>query len=130
MTASTGPHDPSSKSEPRLPIDLTIEVTDRHGVAARLTLSSYSFLQPQIEDKIMKAGWMSSSMPSSEIVFQTFEFPLAEFVKVAPTFDTTSLATLRFIFDRTPAGVVVLDDIGIRRAEKLTRGKGYTKWHR
>jgi len=40
------------------------------------------------------------------------------------------LATLRFIFDRTPAGVVVLDDIGIRRAEKLTRGKGYTKWHR
>ena len=42
------------------------------------------------------------------------EKPLTAFVKADPVFDPASLATVRFIFDRTLAGVVVLDDIGFR----------------
>jgi len=103
------------ESGPRQPIDLTIEVTDRSGHAVRLPLSSFSYLQPQIVQTIMKAPFMNIAGSSpSEPVSQSFEFPLAAFVEADPAFDPASLTTVRFIFDRTPAGVVVLDDVGFR----------------
>jgi hypothetical protein len=64
---------------------------------------------------LMKAPFMNITGSSpSEPIFQSFEFPLAAFVEADPVFDPASLATVRFIFDRTPAGVVVLDDVGFR----------------
>lgn len=99
----------------REPIDLTIEVMDRSGRAAQLPLSRFSYLQPQIVMPIMKAPIMNVAGPSpSEPVFQSFEFPLAAFVEANPAFDPANLAAVRFIFDRAPAGVVVLDDLGFR----------------
>lgn len=103
-------------SAPRQPIDLTVEVMDRSGHAVRLPLSSFSYLQPQIVMTLMKAPFMNIAGPApSEPVFQSFEFPLADFVGADPAFDPASLTTVRFVFDRTPAGVVVLDDIGFRK---------------
>jgi len=95
-------------------IDLTIEVTDRRGVTARLPLSHFAYLQPQIEDQLPKASWMSFPAQTAEVVFQSFEFPLAAFTTVNPAFDPASLASVRLVFDRTPAGVVVLDNLGLR----------------
>jgi predicted dienelactone hydrolase len=111
-------NDAASKdaSGQRQPIDLTVEVTDRSGRAVRLPLSSFSYLQPQIVMTLMKASFMDITGPSaSEPIFQSFEFPLAAFVEADPAFDPASLASVRFIFDRTPSGVVVLDDIGFRK---------------
>jgi hypothetical protein len=106
---------PISKSAPREPIDFTIEVTDRLGRSVRLPLSRFSYLQPQIVMTLMKAPSMNIAGPSpSEPVFQSFEFPLAAFKEANPVFDPASLTSIRFIFDRTPAGVVVLDDVGFR----------------
>ena len=103
------------KSEPRAPIDLTIEALDRSGRAVRLPLSHFSYLQPQIVQTIMKAPFMNIAGTSpSEPVFQSFEFPLAAFVEADPAFDPANLMAVRFIFDRTPAGVIVLDDLGFR----------------
>ena len=86
---------------------------DDTGNAARLPLSHFSFLQPQLEGQIAKAVFMSH-LPKSEVVFQHFEFPLAAFTAANPAFDPISLAQFRFVFDRTRAGVIVLDDIGFR----------------
>ncbi len=109
-TASQNP------SGARAPIDLTIEVIDRSGRAVRLPLSTFSYLQPQIVMNLMKAPFMNFAGPApSEPVFQSFEFPLAAFMKADPAFDPANLTTVRFIFDRTPAGVVVLDDLGFRK---------------
>ena len=64
---------------------------------------------------LTKASFMNITGPSpSEPIFQSFEFPLAAFVEADPVFDPANLTTVRFIFDRTPAGVVVLDDLGFR----------------
>ena len=107
--ASTG------QSGPREPIDLTVEVVDRSNHAVRLPLSSFSYLQPQIVTTIMKAPFMNVAGPApSEPIFQGFEFPLVSFVEADPAFDPANLTAVRFIFDRTPAGVVVLDDLGFR----------------
>ena len=103
-------------SGPRQPIDLTVEVVDRSGHAVRLPLSSFSYLQPQIVMTLMKDPSMNiAGLSPSEPVFQNFEFPLAAFVEEDPVFDPASLTTVRFIFDRTQAGVVVLDDLGFRK---------------
>ena len=80
-------------------------------------MSHFSFLQPQLEGQIGKAAFMSP-LPKSEVVFQYFEFPLESFTAKNPAFNPVSLAQVRFIFDRTRAGVILLDDIGFRDGGK------------
>ena len=55
-----------------------------------------------------------SPFPHSEAVLQTFAFPLADFVAINPDFDPANLTQVRFVFDRTAAGVVILDNVGFR----------------
>ncbi|MBL7112582.1 MAG: hypothetical protein ISS19_11660, partial [Bacteroidales bacterium] len=68
------------------PIDMTIQVKDTSDYTARLPLSHYSYLQPQLEAKLMKADFMTD-IAKSEIVFQTFFFPLKDFVEENPMLD-------------------------------------------
>jgi hypothetical protein len=98
------------------PVDLMVEVVDRQGAAARLPLRHFALLQPQIEGRLGKATFFSP-FPASEPVLQHFEFPLADFSAANPAFNPTTLAEVRFIFDRTAAGTVALDDIGLREGE-------------
>jgi hypothetical protein len=101
---------PQRIERPRRPIDLTIEVTDRWGTSVRLPLAAARLLQPQLESNIWKAGLMVQQR--REIVFQSFEIPLARFAALSEALDLHALESVGFVFDRTPAGVVVLDDIG------------------
>lgn len=97
----------------REPFDLTLEVRDRAGETARLSLSHFALLQPQLRGRLGKMDFMGI-IPSSEAVFQTFEFRLADFARANPRFDPARLVEVRFIFDRTPSGMVILDEIGFR----------------
>ena len=97
----------------RGPIDLTVEVVDEAGAVARLPLSHFSPLQPQLEGQLGKAAFMSPFL-SSEAVLQHFEFSLSDFAAENSAFDPTRLTEVRFAFDRTTAGVVVLDNVGFR----------------
>jgi len=56
-----------------------------------------------------------SPFPQSEAVLQSFAFPLADFVAVNPAFDPTGLTQVRFVFDCTEAGIVILDNVGFRK---------------
>jgi dienelactone hydrolase len=94
-------------------IDLTVEVVDDAGQVARLPLSHYAFLQPQLHGRLGKAGFMAP-LPTSEVVLQHFEFPLTDFLAANPALDPAALAQVRFVFDRTEQGVVVLDNVGLR----------------
>jgi hypothetical protein len=82
----------------------------------RLPLSSVACLQPQLKTQILKAAFLSGN-PTSEIVFASFEFPLAAFSKQRPGFKPERLATVRFVFDRSPSGVIILDNLGFRRSD-------------
>jgi dienelactone hydrolase len=97
----------------REPIDLTVEVVDEAGEAARLPLSRFSLLQPQLEGRLGKARFFSP-FPTSEPVLQHFAFGMEDFVAINPAFEPARLAEVRWVFDRTDAGVVVLDNVGIR----------------
>lgn len=97
----------------QVPIDLTVEVTDSAGQTSRLPLSHFAFLQPPLEGQLGKAGFMSP-FPKYDTVLQHFELPLADFVATNPAFDPASTTQVRLLFDRTKAGVVVLDNVGFR----------------
>lgn len=103
---------PRRAGVPRAAIDLTVELVDDAGTIARLPLSAVSLLQPQLEARMWK-GWFSERQTPG-IVFRTFLFPLSKFLAAAPTLDPRRVRTVRLVFDRTQAGVVVLDNLGFR----------------
>jgi dienelactone hydrolase len=103
----------AKKDEAPKPIDFTVELEDAQGHTARLALAHFRLLQPRIEAQVAKAAWLSSEK-SSELVFDSFELPLAAFREASPGLDPSRLRAVRFLFDRTEKGVVVLDDLALR----------------
>ena len=96
------------------PIDLTVELTDARGTTARLPLSTFGAIRRPLETRIMRREKRDKSQFSTlyEIVLQTYVLPFSDFVAASPGFDPTRLRSIRFVFDRTTAGTVVLDDVG------------------
>jgi hypothetical protein len=107
------PKTPKEEVAKPAPIDLTVEVIDAAGEVAQLPLSHVAALRPQLEAQLGKAAFMSP-FPASDTVLQSFEFPLADFAAANPALDPADLTEVRFIFDRTEAGVIVLDNLGFR----------------
>jgi hypothetical protein len=106
----------ASRSDAYLPperFDLTVEIHDLDGLSARLPLSSHALLRAPLETKLAKPPF-TILLPQSEIVLQHFEFRLEDFLADNPAFNPNALSSLRLVFDRTPEGVVMLDDIGLR----------------
>jgi dienelactone hydrolase len=95
------------------PVDWTIEMTDTSGHTARLPLSRFALLQPQLEVQVNKSD-MFNTGKTSEPVYQNFEFPLSLFQGTNTDLDVTALSRIRFLFDRSPQGVIILDNLGFR----------------
>ena len=107
------------ENEEKEPYDLTILITDANGNSASLPLSHFKHLQRQIETKLMKADFMSDEA-NSELVFQAYFFPLADFQDRNHGLEIESIQRIQFIFDRTAEGVVVIDNIGFWRQSGQT----------
>ncbi|MEE2709074.1 MAG: hypothetical protein VYA69_05720 [Gemmatimonadota bacterium] len=108
------PKNKEAEGAPTDPLDLTVEVTDSTGNGSRLPLSRFSLLQPQLVVQVRKAD-IFSTIKKSEPVYQSFEFPLSDFIESNPNLDIGSLRGVRFVFDRSPRGVVILDNVGFRK---------------
>ena len=98
-------------------VDLSIEVVDASGHRGRVALSTYGAVRRPLQAFIYRrAGRDKQRFANTfEYVLQTYVIPLADFARAAPDVDLRHLATVRFLFDRTAAGNVVMDDIGFSR---------------
>lgn len=105
--------DEDGDSKKEEPIDFSIELIDSHGEKAVLPLSHYDYLQPAFKLQLMKGDFLDP-LDNRDSVFQTFEFPMEEFVQKNPKFDPEALQTIRLVFDRTAEGTIILDAISIR----------------
>jgi hypothetical protein len=112
---------PAKPAKDTIPVDLTLEVTDAHGVSARLPLRQYGAPRRPLEIHILRrADQEKQRYPTQyELVPQTYVIPLADFARVSPEFDPTRLRSVRFVFDRLVAGTVVVDDIGVSSGTSL-----------
>jgi hypothetical protein len=102
----------ASADEGRQPLDWSIILADAAGTEALLPLSHDQLLYPQIKSYTRRFGALSS-VPSSELVMRRYSFPLKDFLLVNPRLDLKRLRSIRFEFDRTPRGVIALDDVGL-----------------
>ena len=96
------------------PLDFTIYLLDSAGQSIQFLLSEFSPLQREIAVTIWKSDFIKGDS-QSEKVFQTFSFNLAALSKSNPEFDFTQLKTIKFVFDQSASGVVVVDTIGFGR---------------
>jgi dienelactone hydrolase len=101
-------------------IDLSVELTDAAGTSARLPLSAYGAVRRPIESYIyIRRGRDRQRFASlSELVLQTYVIPFADWRAAAPSLDLDRITRVRFLFDRTLAGTVVIDNIGFSRMSR------------
>ena len=98
-----------------LPMDLSIEVEDAAGHTARLPLTTFGPVRRQLETHILRRADRETAQFRNpyELVLQTYTMPLRAFAIAGPSFVSSRLRAIRLVFDRTPSGTVVLDDVGI-----------------
>jgi len=97
------------------PVDLTIELTDTDGHSAGLPLASAGPVHPALTVRLAKWKWMERKLAEtlSERLLQTYEIPISDFVEANQSFEPARLEAIRFMFDRSQTGSIMLDDIGI-----------------
>ncbi|HEX9563716.1 MAG TPA: hypothetical protein VF981_07085 [Gemmatimonadaceae bacterium] len=108
---------PRSSGPDTTAFDLSVELTDASGSTARLPLSAYGAVRRPIESYIyIRSGRDKARFGSlTELVLQTYVMPFADWRRAAPALDLDRITRVRFLFDRTPAGTVVIDNIGFSR---------------
>ena len=111
--------DTDEDDEPQ-PLDWTIVLTDAGGESAQLPLGHDRLLYPQIKTVTRRASVLDSAAPS-EFLFHRFEFELDDFAETNPFLDTAAIREIRFVFDISPKGVVVIDDLGFAVASPVIR---------
>lgn len=113
---------PKKKDEPRdeTPVDLTVELTDAAGHVARVPISRYGVARhPLLANVYRRRGRDTARFSNNyELIPQAFLMPLADFVAATPAFDPASLTSIRLLFDKTQAGTVIVEHVGITRVSK------------
>lgn len=93
-------------------LDWTVELTDAAGNVATAPLSADSALYPLVNAVPGRAKFLDDTEPT-EILFRRFELPLASFRSSAPDFNQNWIAKIRFVFDRSAKGAIILDSISL-----------------
>jgi len=106
--------EPKKPAADTTPPDLSVELVDASGEAARLPLSRFGAVRRPLEITVYrrKGRDKSAFANTHELVLQTYVIPAADFSKASSRFDASRVRTVRLVFDRTQVGQVVLDDIG------------------
>jgi dienelactone hydrolase len=94
------------------PLDWTIELADNAGNRASLLLSTDSVLYPLIKSIPYRAKFLDDSK-QEEVLFRRFEFPITDFQASNPLFDADAITEIKFVFDQSPKGAIILDSISI-----------------
>jgi dienelactone hydrolase len=97
------------------PVDLTIELIDTAGNTARLPLSRFGIARKPLDARIYRRAGRDTAQFANiyELIPQTFVMPVADFTAAASSFDPRQIAAIRLVFDKTEAGTVVVQHIGM-----------------
>jgi dienelactone hydrolase len=100
------------------PTDFTIVLETGDGVTVKRPVSQFNLLLPPLKVRFTKLERLDKLLykEDSEPIFQSVIAPLSKFVEMDKRFDPAKLKTIRLVFDRTPARVVILSGIGFSRA--------------
>ena len=113
-----GPKPPKNPPEDTTAVDVTIELVDASGAAARVPLSAYGPVRRPLDIQVYRRRGRDKQRFASthELVLQSYVIPFADFQRASGTpaaFDPSRVAKVRLVFDRAVKGTVVIDDIGV-----------------
>ncbi|MFN8582406.1 MAG: hypothetical protein U0163_15710 [Gemmatimonadaceae bacterium] len=110
------PKPPKTKPD-STPFDLTVEAVDGGGHVARVPLSRYGAIRRPLESYVyLRKGRDKMRFANLyELVLQTYTVPVSDLQASAADFDASHIRQVRFLFDRTVAGTIVLDNVGFSR---------------
>lgn len=97
------------------PLDWSIVLRDADGTVAKLPLSHDRALYPQVQAVPRRASFLDDTEPA-EALFGRHEFAIDDFTAANPALDAGRLAAISFVFDRSPRGAILLDDVSFRPA--------------
>jgi hypothetical protein len=103
------------KEEREVPkLDFSIQLTDGLGASTSLMVSEIKTIPKPLKTRFTKFEFLEEDMIGNdwEVQLETFHFPMELFMVKNPDFNLDQLAHIEFIFDQTPYGVVVVDEIG------------------
>ncbi len=102
----------AADEEDFLLLDWSIVLEDSDGNSASILLSQVQKLYPQINGNVGTAQYGNDGA-QSEAIMRYYSFPLDEFVSKDSDFNKNQIKTLRFKFDQSAKGSILLDDIGL-----------------
>ncbi|WP_160680415.1 hypothetical protein [Clostridium sp. C8-1-8] len=93
----------------------TIKATDKNGNSASVKLEDYNILHPSIGLKMSKLFFFTQGRFGGDFepVLQVFNIPLKDFKAANSNFNTDTLKSIEFVFDKDKQGNLMIDDIGI-----------------
>ncbi|WP_339666204.1 hypothetical protein [Maribacter arcticus] len=96
-------------------LDFTIQLTDKLGQTVAIKVSDVKGIPKPLKTRFTKFKFLDKEMIGDdwEIQLQTYHFPLHIFTTKNGKFNMEQLKSLKFIFDQTDYGVVVVDEIGV-----------------
>jgi dienelactone hydrolase len=107
---------PKPKEKPdTTPIDLTVELVDAAGHVARLPLSTFGVARRPLDARLYRRAGRDAQRFTNiyELIPQTFVMPIGDFARAAADFDPRQLTAIRLVFDRTVAGTVIVEHVGL-----------------
>ena len=109
---------PKKDEADTIPIDFTVELRDADGHTARMPISRYGPVRRPLEVHLYRrAGRDEQRFTNTfEYVPQSFLLPLADFTAAASAFHPDRLRSIRLLFDKSVAGTIILDDVGLNPA--------------
>ncbi len=104
------------KEKEKEPLELSVELATADGQTARFPLSHFRTVSPILKAKYTKFKTESNIYGKAyEPTLQLFELPLSIFNESFPDFRPERLNSIRFVFDRSPEGVIILDRVGFAK---------------
>ncbi len=95
--------------------DLSVEVETRGGTRSRLRLDFLGPSPEPIQPRLWRLRFLDNLQTRGpEQLLQSFQVPLQLFEAAQPGLETQDIAVIRFVFDRTPSGTILLDDVGLK----------------
>ncbi|HEY2026052.1 MAG TPA: hypothetical protein VGG78_03530 [Gemmatimonadaceae bacterium] len=110
----SAPAAPDKAKPDTTPMDLTVALIDARGVIAKVPLSAYGAVRRPLETHVYRRADREEERFANkfEYVLQTYVIPVADFARAEPAFDPSHVVAVRWLFDRNPAGTIILDDVG------------------
>ncbi len=99
-------------------IQITLEAVDANGRTARVLVNRYGVIRHPLPVKVLRVEGQDKKRfgTTYELVLQSFAVPLRDFTAQNASFDPKRVRSIRFVFEPTVAGTIVLDELGFGKA--------------